>query len=126
MNHYVYRTARGLLRTVHAEVPVLAWNTARMRHRPTLMFNLSGEAWAGSSWPGCARMSDADVNAGHARVLYFTACAEEMGITKMWDGPVSLGPPRVIRMLEERGLYVPQRGLTGLGLAFVKHVEGAQ
>lgn len=127
MNHYVYRTARGLLRTVQADTPVMAWDLARKKHSPAHLFNLSGEAWVDSMW-GSVRERGADVPAGHAQALYLDACAAELSPgAREHLRAGCLWTPSERRALYQRGLIVstgPRSPLTDLGRAFVARTEG--
>lgn len=144
MNHYVYRTARGLLRTVHAEDPWNAWQTAAKKHKPEGMWNLDGEGWGESMRGGAIRERALDVPAGHAQVLYFDACATEIShaarsmLHDLAAGRIATyscqgrsqhgGAVKTQFALVERGLVTGMQAsatLTDLGKAFVKHVGGS-
>jgi hypothetical protein len=134
MNHYVYRTKRGLLRTVQADTPVMAWNLARKKHSPAYLFNLSGDAWVESSWPGCVRERDADATPEDARAMYLDACAAELPaaveeLPRLARAAADVAPG-LLRLCAARGLVllfpvVPQPRLTDLGRAFVARTGGA-
>lgn len=134
MNYYVYRTARGLLRTVVAADPHAAWASASKKHRLDAVWGLDGEAWMESSRGGAIRERAADVDAEHARAMYFDACAVELPaaveeLPRLARGARDVAPG-LLRMCAARGLallfpVVPQTRLTDLGLAFVARTGGA-
>jgi hypothetical protein len=131
MTLFVYRTARGLLRTVRAEDAAAAWLAACQKHRLTHLYALSGEA---SLDGGALRYPDADVPDGHARALYLDACFAELspmalrmlcdiadGRGAPWSGrrrAARGGAPMAQRALISRGLLVGD-ALTDIGKAFV-------
>ena len=132
MNHYVYRTKRGLLRTVQADTPVMAWNLARKKHSPAYLFNLSGDAWVESSWPGCVRERDAAVGSGHALALFCAAVATEVPVAAEEMAKLARGKhiaaPALRRVLAARGFITldgADCALTDLGRAFVARTGGA-
>ena len=131
MNHYVYRTKRGLLRTVQADTPVMAWNLARKKHSPAYLFNLSGEAWVDSMW-GSVRERDADVGSGHALALFCAAVATEVPVAAEEMAKLARGKhiaaPALRRVLAARGFITldgADCALTDLGRAFVARTGGA-
>lgn len=129
MIHYVYTTARGLCRTVHAENHLMAWNLARKKHKPAVLLNLDGDGWTESNgWPGCVREKGADVEPAHARNLYFKACLAEIPNARVdMSAIASHGYPCLAmqRLLVERGLWDDgEPGLTDLGRAFAKWIAG--
>lgn len=129
MNHYVYTTARGLCRTVHAQTPSLAWLMACGRHSPRLLLNLDGHAWVESNGnPACVRDKGADVNAGCARALYFTACLAEIPIAREEMPEIAAGKYPNLgmqRLLLERGLWDDKKpGLSDIGQAFAEWIAG--
>lgn len=127
--HYVYTTARGLCRTVHAENHVMAWNLARKKHKPFKLLNLDGEGWSESSrWPGCSRDEVADLEPAHARDLYFKACLAELPTARDAMPTIVAGRYPDLseqRLLDERGLWDgSEPGLTDLGRAFAEWIAG--
>lgn len=134
MNHYVYRTARGLLRTVQAEDAYAAWRAAAKKHRPQIVHDLTGAAWMESSSGRACRERDADATPEDARGMYLDACAVELPaaveeLPRLARGARDVAPG-LLRMCAARGLallfpVVPQTRLTDLGLAFVARTGGA-
>lgn len=128
MNHYVYRTKRGLLRTVAAADPYAAWSAASKKHRPDAIWSLDGEAWMESSRGGCTRERAADIPPGHAQALYLDACAVELSPgAREHLRAGCLWTPSERRALHQRGLILstgPRSPLTDLGRAFLARTEG--
>ncbi len=152
MIHYVYTTARGLCRTVHAEHAHDAWRLAEKKHKPQLLADLTGATWVESTRGGAIR-DLGDVTPEHARTLYFQACLAEIPnaewmlrfIAREPIPPPSAGKvhrscpaksrvvastPRrrveaLLRLLVARGLYSDgKRDLTDLGRAFAAWTQG--
>ena len=130
MIHYVYTTARGLCRIVHAQTPTLAWLMACARHSPQLLLDLDGAAWAESVDWLPIRVKDSDVEPAHARRLYFTACLAEMPATSEEMPRAAVGKwiaPGLQRLLVTYGLAEHDAAdfrLTDLGRAFAAWIQG--
>lgn len=132
---YVYTTARGKLGTVEADCPQLAWAMAWKKHRPVLLFDRDGIAWARSTRGGCVREPGGDVNAGH--VAHLTAQAAQplsdpalrMLRNLVAERPATWGcrpgasHERVFGALRARGL-VDETGATTAGRIVVGHERG--
>lgn len=129
MTHYVYTTARGLCRTVHAENHVMAWNIARKKHKPVALLSLEGGGWVESGhWPGCVREKGAAWTAEHALDLYFKACLAEIPTARDAMPTIVAGRHPDLseqRLLLERGLWDDaEPGLSDLGRAFAEWIAG--
>ena len=151
MIHYVYTTARGLCRTVHAEHAHAAWRLAEKKHKPQLLADLTGATWVESTRGGAIR-DLGDITPEHARNLYFQACLAEIpnaqGVLRSAArdplpgalvGVVGGRPAKAdassrtprqrveasLRLLAARGLYSHiDRDLTDLGRAFAAWIQG--
>lgn len=131
MNHYVYRTKRGLARTVTAADPYVAWVAASKKHRLDALWSLGGEAWMESSRGGAIRERAADVGPGHALALLCAAVATEVPVAAEEMAKLARGKrinaPALRRILAARGLITldgADCALTDLGRAFVARTEG--
>lgn len=131
MSHYVYRTARGLLRTVVAADPHAAWAAASKKYRVDALWSLDGSAWMEAAHGSACRERAADVPAGHAQALYLDACAAEVPVAAEEMARLASGKrinaPALRRILAARGLITldgADCALTDLGRAFVARTEG--
>lgn len=126
MTHYVYTTARGLCRTVHAQTPGLAWLMACSRHSARFLLNLDGHVWAADPSREGARARDK--GAEYARTLYFQVCLAEIPIAREEMPRLAAGKHPLLgleRLLIEYGLWdESEPGLTDLGRAFVAWIQG--
>lgn len=130
MNHYVYRTARGLLRTVQADDGCAAWRLAEQRHAVAEVHDLTGATWRYSgAIPGPHRDDGVYITPEHAQALYLDACAAELSPgAREHLRAGCLWTPSEGRALHQRGLIVstgPRSPLTDLGQAFVAWTGGA-
>ena len=129
MIHYVYTTARGLCRTVHAEHAHDAWRLAEKKHKPQLLADLTGATWVESTRGGAIR-DLGDITPEHVRNLYFQACLAEMPIAREEMPRAAVGKwiaPGLQRLLVTYGLAEHDAAdfrLTDLGRAFAAWIQG--
>lgn len=128
---FVYRTARGLLRSVRAENAYEAWAAASKKRKPFVLFDLSGAAWVESAKGGATRDKEADVEPIWARSFFFDAVAAEIPVAIEEMARAASGKyiaaPALRRMLADRGLLAldgEDHAITDLGRAFVAHHVG--
>ena len=128
MTHFVYTTARGLCRTVHAEHAHDAWRLAEKKHKPQLLADLTGATWGESTRGGAIRDRFGDVSPQHARTLYFQACLAEIPIAREEMPRLAAGKHPLLgleRLLIEHGLWdESEPGLSDLGRAFAAWIQG--
>lgn len=121
MTHYVYTTARGLVRTVEADTVTEAYARAKRRHRPDVILSLAGEAWL-PVLRDVKRSRFADITPEHARTLLFRAVVAQIpnameGFTQHAEGErILLGALAPFGLVAHDG---PDIVLTDLGHAFV-------
>lgn len=132
MNHYVYRTKRGLLRTVQASGGCAAWRLAEKRHAVESVHDLTGATWRWSeAIPGPHRDEGVYITPEAAKTLYLDACDAEMpfartllaSVGEVHAADLAAG---LLRMCETRGLVAPDATLTDLGRAFAARFGGAK
>ncbi len=128
MTHYVYTTARGLCRTVHAQTPSLAWLMACSRHKVNGMHDLSGRSWVAKAGGGECAPAARNMDRSDACRLYFQACLAELPIVREEMPRLVRGEgiaPGLHHLLADRGLAeVDAFRPTDLGRAFAEWIAG--